>query len=88
MDVSKAKSDYKSKILEFQSFNDKFSKRKYDYTVVIISLYGCFEQLIENFIKDYLMILGNECKVYSQLPSIIRDKHIDLSVSLIRKIEL
>lgn len=87
IDVSKVDDDYKNMILEFKSFNNKFSKRKYDYTVVIISLYGCFEQLIENFIKDYLMILVNECKVYSQLPSIIRDNHIDLSVSLIGKID-
>lgn len=87
MDVSKLEDDYKNKILEFRSFNNKFNKKKYDYTVVIINLYGCFEQLIENFIKDYLMMLVNECKVYSQLPSIIRDKHIDLSVSLMGKIE-
>lgn len=87
MDVSKLKDDYKNKIHEFQSANDKFNKRKYDYTVVIISLYGCFEQLIENFIKDYLMIVADNCKYYSKLPSIIRDKHIDLSVSLMGKIE-
>ena len=87
MDVSKLGDDYKNKILEFKSFNNKFNKRRYDYTVVIISLYGCFEKLIESFIKDYLMILVNECKAYSQLPFVIRDKHIDLSISLMGKID-
>lgn len=87
VDVSNLEVDYKNKLHEFQSANDQFNKRKYDYTVVIISLYGCLEQLIENFIKDYLMIVVDDCKYYSRLPSIIRENHIDLSISLMGKIE-
>lgn len=87
LDVSKSEGVYKDKISDLQNINDGFNKRKYDYAVVIISLYGCFEQFVENFIKDYLMLLVEECKEYSKLPDIIIDNHIDLSVTLMGKIE-
>lgn len=57
LDISELKDTHKEKIIDFQNISNSFNKRKYDYTVVIVSLYGCFEQYIENFIKDYLMIL-------------------------------
>ncbi len=80
LDVSKLEGIYKDKISDLQNINNGFNKRKYDYAVVIVSLYGCFEQFVENFIKDYLMLLVDECKEYSKLPEIIIDNHIDLSV--------
>ncbi len=87
LDVSKLEGIYKDKISDLQNINNGFNKRKYDYAVVIVSLYGCFEQFVENFIKDYLMLLVDECKEYSKLPEIIIDNHIDLSVALMGKIE-
>lgn len=87
LDISKSKAKYKDKIINLQNCNNGFYKRKYDYAIVIISLYGCFEQFIENFIRDYLMLLVDECKEYSKLPEIIVNKHIDLSVLLLEKID-
>ncbi len=87
LDVSKSEDVYRDKISDLQNISNGFNKRKYDYAVVIVSLYGCFEQFVENFIKDYLMILVDECKEYSKLPAIIIDNHINLSVALMGKIE-
>lgn len=87
LDVSKSRAIYKDKIINLQKCNDGFYKRKYDYAIVIISLYGGFEQFVENFIRDYLMILIGEYKEYSKLPELIRNKHFDLSVLLLGKID-
>lgn len=87
LDASELESVHKEKIIDLQSVSNNFNKRKYDYTVVIVSLYGCFEQYVENFVKDYLMILVDECEEYTKLPTVILDKHIDLSILLIGKIE-
>lgn len=87
LDISELKNTHKEKIIDFQNISNSFNKRKYDYTVVIVSLYGCFEQYIENFIKDYLMILVDEYKEYSKLPAVIVDNHINLSIALMGKIE-
>lgn len=87
LDISNLEDIYRDKILALQSVGDRFNKRKYDYAVVIVSLYGSFEQFIENFVKDYLMVLVEDCKEYSKLPTAIIDNHIDLSVLLMGKIE-
>lgn len=87
IDVSKSRAAYKEKIIDLQKVSSGFNKRKYDYAIVIVSLYGAFEQFVENFIKDYLMLLVDECKEYSKLPVWIKDNHMDLSVLLMGKIE-
>lgn len=87
LDISKSEAMYKDKIIDLQNISRGFNKRKYDYAVVIVSLYGCFEQFVENYVKDYLMILVDECEEYSKLPAIIVNNHIDLSVELMGKIE-
>lgn len=75
------------KIMDLQKLSNGFNKRKYDYSIIIINLYGCLEQYIESFIKDYLMLLVEHCKKYTELPQNITEKHIDLSVLLIGRIE-
>lgn len=87
LDVSKSRALYKDQIIKLQKVSNGFNKRKYDYAIVIVSLYGSFEQFVENFVKDYLMLLVDECKEYSKLPDLIKDNHIDLSVTLMGKIE-
>lgn len=87
LDVSKSKVKYKNYIVDLQNSCDGFYKRKYDYAVVIIGLYGAFEQYIENFIRDYLALLVDECKEYSNLPKLIVNKHVELSILLLGKID-
>ncbi|MCM1234763.1 MAG: HEPN domain-containing protein [Ruminococcus flavefaciens] len=87
LDVSRSRASYKDKIIDLQRANSNFNKKKYDYSLVIVSLYGCFEQFIEAYIKDYLLIVAEDCCEYSKLPQVIIDNHINLSVSLIGKIE-
>ena len=53
LDISKSEAIYKDKIIDLQNISRGFNKRKYDYAVVIVSLYGCFEQFVENYVKDY-----------------------------------
>lgn len=87
IDVSKSRAPFKDKIINLQRANGNFNKRKYDYSLIIVSLYGCFEQFVESFIKDYLMLLAEDCQEYSRLPQVIIDNHINLSVTLMGKIE-
>lgn len=75
------------KIEELRQLNVDFYKRKCDYAAVIISLYGCFERFVENFIKDCLLILTENNSGYSGLPDIIKANHLELSVLLLGKTE-
>lgn len=89
LDVQKVdvSNEFKNEIANLQNISRKINKRKYDYTVIIVSLYGCFERYIEDFVKDYLMIVIGASKKYKELPETIRKKHIDLSVELMGKID-
>lgn len=86
-DFSKSKAVYKNTLLLLQQQSQTFNKRKLDYSLVIVTLYGAFEQYIESFIKNYLMMLVSSISKYSELPDIIIDEHINLSVELIQKID-
>lgn len=87
IDISKSRDLYRDKIIELQKVSNKFNKRKYDYAIIIITLYGSFEQYIESFVKDYLMLLVDDCKEYVKLPEHIKSSHLNLSILLMGKIE-
>lgn len=87
LDTKRIKSSYKQIIETIQSKNEMYNKRKYDYSLFIITLYGCFEQYIENFVKDYLMLLVESVDGYKNLPPKILENHVDLSIELIKKLQ-
>lgn len=46
------------------------------YNSIIICLYGCFEEFIDEITLEYLNAINNLCKSYNDLPEAIRKKHL------------
>ena len=67
---------------ELQKFLSMPQKRSYDYSLIIITLYGVFESFIERIVCAYLSALKQQIKIYSQLPESIRNSHTSLSTKL------
>lgn len=86
-DFSKTKARYKDVLVKLQNQSKIYNKRKLDYSMIIVNLYGALEKYIESFIKDYLMIRASCVEKYSELPQCIIDQHINLSIELIQKID-
>lgn len=84
---SMSKATYKDVLLKLQNQSKVFNKRKLDYSMVIVNLYGALEKYIESFIKEYLMHRVSYVEKYSELPQCIIDEHFMLSLELIQKID-
>lgn len=67
------------KLKEFLSMPQK---RSYDYSLIIVTLYGIFESYVEKTVCAYLSALKNQIKIYTQLPEPIRKSHTILSTKL------
>ncbi|MCK5616842.1 hypothetical protein KAR91_84050, partial [Candidatus Pacearchaeota archaeon] len=61
------------------------SKKRFEYNTIIVSLYGFLEQFIEAIIVGYLNYLNRIIPSYDDLPSPIKDNHIELSFELTSK---
>ena len=46
------------------------------YNAVIISIYGCFEQYIDNLFEEYCQALYDIIDNYDNLPKKMKEKHI------------
>ena len=46
------------------------------YNSIIICLYGCFEEFIDEIALEYIGIIDKLCISYNELPQSIRDKHL------------
>lgn len=46
------------------------------YNSIIICLYGCFEEFIDEIALEYIGIIDSLCTSYNELPQSIRDKHL------------
>ena len=46
------------------------------YNSIIICLYGCFEEFIDEIALEYIGIIDGLCTSYNELPQSIRDKHL------------
>lgn len=86
-DFSRSKAKYKDVLVKLQNQSKVYNKRKLDYSMIIVNLYGALEKYIESFVKEYLMIRASYVEKYSELPQCIIDEHIDLSMELIQKID-
>lgn len=62
-------------------------ERQFHYTTIIITLYGAFEQFINNLIEEYILGINSIVKSYSSLPAQIQKNNYKLSIDLINKIE-
>ena len=73
--------EYSAKaLLEFVSMPQK---RSYDYSLIIITMYGVLESFIEEVLSAYLFSLCDKIKHYSNLPETLVKNHLDLSAKLI-----
>lgn len=55
---------------------EKILNSTVQYNSIIICLYGCFEEFIDELALAYLHEINNLCKSYDDLPKPIRDKHL------------
>lgn len=58
-------------------------KRIYDYSLVIITLYGIFESFVEKMMCAYLNALRSQVHTYAALPDSLKKNHIELSTKLL-----
>ncbi len=71
--------DLKGKIsntLQYGKIIKEIAVTPIQYNAVIISVYGCFEQFIDNVFDWYCNNLCNVASDYAELPQEIKDKHI------------
>jgi hypothetical protein len=81
--------ELESSFIEFHNkINEiKASKRVFDYSTVIVSMYGFFERFIENSVKEYLRYLNRIIKNYKELPQAIQDNHYEVSATLLTNLK-
>lgn len=72
------KNPHLNKYIELSNFiscNRSIINSSVSYNAVIISLYGCLENYIDNLLGEYITLLSKSCKNYNELPENIRKKH-------------
>lgn len=71
-------------IREFVELHDNFHiKKVFEYNSYIISIYGYFEQFIENILNDYLGELCNVVGLYEDFNAAIKKNNLDLTLELL-----
>jgi hypothetical protein len=63
------------------------SKKQFDYNSVIVSLYGYLEQFVEALSRSFLLFLTKAIPIYSQLPTSILDRHLELTLDLLSRLK-
>lgn len=63
------------------------AKRRYDYSSLIVSLYGVLEQYIETLMRAYSSSLNSVVPHYADMPESVRSSHVNLTFDLISKSE-
>lgn len=65
-------------------YNTDINKRRYDYNLIIITLYGILEGFMEQIIVVYLENINDYVSNYQSLPEAIQNNHVVLSADLIK----
>jgi len=77
-----------SLLIDYQTHFYNFStKRVFDYKTIIITLYGCLENYVENLLKAYLTRISYIISNYADLPLDIRENHYRQSAELLLKLD-
>ena len=63
-------------------------KKKFEYSIAIINLYGIFERFTEELIETYLLTLTEIVEEFKKLPSKIQENHVGFSAKLIQDLNL
>lgn len=74
-------------IVNFFEKTSNISYRIFEYSSIIISLYGSLEHYIENSILEYLEILNEKVESYKSIPKQIIKTHFELSANLINNLK-
>jgi len=87
--ISSIPSELENALLNLQNhlYRSAASKRRFDYNSVIVSLYGFLEQYIEELLREYTTAISEIVPLYNDLPEKIVKHHIELSYTLITRIE-
>lgn len=67
-------------------YSKSSTRKKYDYTSVIISLYGMVESYTEKFLAEYLGHLEKNIFLYDYLDAPLKEAHFSKSLLLLNKI--
>lgn len=61
------------------------TKRRFDYTSIVISLYGLLEHFIEGIVTGYTRELNALYLTFDEMPDSIKNTHTELSIALITR---
>jgi hypothetical protein len=61
-------------------------RKRYVYVVVIVSLYGLLERLVDSLIEEFINCIAGTVASYESMPEAIRKHHINMSLELVRAI--
>jgi len=62
-------------------------RRKFNYSAIIILIYGYFEVFLERVIKQYIKTIASSVKGFEQLPEKIKQNHFSKSIDLSQKLK-
>lgn len=83
--IGKLKNDILATSINYE-YSKSASKRKFDYSSIIISLYGLVENYVEKFCFQYSEKVQEIYPTYDLLETKLKDNHFSLSIELIKKI--
>lgn len=63
------------------------TRRRFEYTSLIVTLYGLFEQYIEGLMRGYLSHISSFIPAYPELPETIRKNHVPFTTDLFGRLE-
>lgn len=63
-------------LLQYSKIIKQVVESPIQYNAVIISIYGCFEQYIDNIFNEYCLALYDIIENYDNLPERMKEKHI------------
>ena len=61
-------------------------RKRYIYTVSIISLYGLLERFVDNLIEAFIACIANSVSSFAEMPANIQENHIPMSIALVKAI--
>jgi len=71
-----------------ESKHEKIYRKKFNYSAIVILLYGYFENFIERIAKQYVKEIAGLAESFEQLPERIRKNHFSKSIELSQKLSL
>ena len=71
-----------------ESKDEKIYRKKFNYSAIVILLYGYFENFIERIAEEYVKAIAAVAENFEQLPREIQQNHFSKSIELAKKSNL